>query len=354
MEDVRLTATNPADSTIVPVACNDKGEILLEEPIQGPAGEQGPQGEPGEQGPQGQQGEQGPQGEQGEQGPQGEQGEQGPQGEPGLQGPPGEIELPPDPYEGALLGWLNDGLAWVGTPPVELPEGIFGPIVSWDRSSSYLEVQGEIPDVASGVHIWQVDESGEYWNEDYNASKDYLALITTSNCSTGVGNDLASVFDGRLDTGVRAAAQGTVGSLIIPSGTITGDVRVHTDCAGGGGSFQYKNGNTVNSITPNSRGWNSLGNIDLTELSFGWPSSGNIVFVNAIELDGKILRPFDQSLKMRVNQTIGSGFVGLPQPEDQNFTVGKYLKLPAQRVAPWVLYGNDPSLLIDHLRQSRD
>jgi len=33
MTDVRLTATDPADSSVVPVACNAKGELKLEEPI---------------------------------------------------------------------------------------------------------------------------------------------------------------------------------------------------------------------------------------------------------------------------------------------------------------------------------
>jgi hypothetical protein len=33
MSDVRLTATNPEDSSVVPVACNEKGELKLEEPI---------------------------------------------------------------------------------------------------------------------------------------------------------------------------------------------------------------------------------------------------------------------------------------------------------------------------------
>lgn len=32
MTDVRLTATNPDDSSVVPVACNAKGEFKLEEP----------------------------------------------------------------------------------------------------------------------------------------------------------------------------------------------------------------------------------------------------------------------------------------------------------------------------------
>ena len=33
MTDVRLTATNPLDSSVVPVACNEKGELKLEEPV---------------------------------------------------------------------------------------------------------------------------------------------------------------------------------------------------------------------------------------------------------------------------------------------------------------------------------
>ena len=64
MADVRLTAINPDDSSVVPVACNSKGELLLEEPLvvdgpQGPAGEDGPQGPQGEQGPPGNDGQDG-------------------------------------------------------------------------------------------------------------------------------------------------------------------------------------------------------------------------------------------------------------------------------------------------------
>ena len=52
MADVRLTATNPADSSVVPVACNEKGELLLEEPqvVEGPPGPPGDQGEKGDPG----------------------------------------------------------------------------------------------------------------------------------------------------------------------------------------------------------------------------------------------------------------------------------------------------------------
>ena len=52
MADVRLTATNPADSSVVPVACNARGELLLEEPleVEGPPGPKGDKGDPGEPG----------------------------------------------------------------------------------------------------------------------------------------------------------------------------------------------------------------------------------------------------------------------------------------------------------------
>ena len=50
MADVRLTATNPEDSSVVPVACNEKGELKLEEPlvVEGPPGEPGEKGDPGD------------------------------------------------------------------------------------------------------------------------------------------------------------------------------------------------------------------------------------------------------------------------------------------------------------------
>ena len=52
MADVRLTATNPEDSSVVPVACNEKGELKLEEPlvVEGPPGEKGDKGDKGDDG----------------------------------------------------------------------------------------------------------------------------------------------------------------------------------------------------------------------------------------------------------------------------------------------------------------
>ena len=55
------------------------------------------------------------------------QGLDGPTGPPG---PPGIGQLPPDPFEGALLGWEDGQLAWVGGS-IPLPPGTFGPILSY-------------------------------------------------------------------------------------------------------------------------------------------------------------------------------------------------------------------------------
>lgn len=49
---------------------------------------------------------------------QGTEGPPGPPGSPGADG--GDFPLPPDPFEGAYLGWYDDQLAWLGgggTPP---------------------------------------------------------------------------------------------------------------------------------------------------------------------------------------------------------------------------------------------
>ena len=80
MADVRLTATNPEDSSVVPVACNEKGELKLEEPIilEGPQGPKGDTGAPGKDG------------EDGVDGAKGDTGAPGKDGEDGVDGAPGE------------------------------------------------------------------------------------------------------------------------------------------------------------------------------------------------------------------------------------------------------------------------
>ena len=354
MEDVRLTATNPADSSIVPVACNDKGEILLEEPIQGPAGEQGPQGEKGDQGEPGPQGEKGDKGDTGDPGPRGEKGEKG---EKGDQGEPGVIDLPPDPYEGALLGWLNGGLAWIGTPPVELPEGVFGPITAWSANDGLLAVDGEIPaNVGNGVYVYQCDESGLFYTEGWNTSamwRDRGTMSSPSGGSKPGDSTLPNLFDGdensncSISTGAGQIARLTFNPPIQATSTI--EVKVNPSGVATN-KTAYGNGQYT---TLTQSGYNRINGKTLEYLEATSQAGMGVFYVQAIKVDGVLLVDSDLSLNMRINTVFDNNLLGLRNIE-KDFTIGKYLYVPSQRVAPWVLYGNDPTSLIDHLRRTID
>ena len=113
MADVRLTALNPADSSTVPVACNEKGELLLEDPlvIEGPQGPEGPRGP---------------------EGPPGAAGQDGPPGQDGQDGQDGDSFVP-DPSsqpDGKLLTTAGGAAVW--SDPPESP-------LTW---TYYLEAYG--------------------------------------------------------------------------------------------------------------------------------------------------------------------------------------------------------------------
>jgi len=127
---------------------------------------------------------------------------------------------------------------------------------------------------------------GSLTSSAYNQT-DWSGNTTATNIATNVGNDLASVFDGNFANGTRAANNGGTGTLQWSSGTIQGNVRVYTGLAGTQG-LTYYNGSTSNTIASVNNGWNDLGNIDLTRLDFVY-SGGNITFINAIELNGRLL-----------------------------------------------------------------
>jgi hypothetical protein len=116
MIDVRLTATNPEDSTLVPVPCNSRGELLTVAPkiekipndveIKGDLTVTGLiNGSDGV----------------------GEPGPPGPPGDPGVEGPPGEKGDPgegiPIPYgeEGTVLGISSGQPAWINSTPGPAP-----------------------------------------------------------------------------------------------------------------------------------------------------------------------------------------------------------------------------------------
>ena len=282
-------------------------------------------------------------------------GPDGPQGPPGPEGPAGpSFELPPDPYEGALLGWLNGELSWVGTPPVPIAPGVFGPITSWNAETGTLEVAGEIPaSVGNGVYLEQCEADGTLYMQGYNPLEDWSDYGTgTPNEATtnwnkafnlvrGVGDDSAfagsnqtmtwtkemPVLDKVSFSGYNPASPGTCGVRV--NGSLWLDATVYYD--------------DIASLTAAQLG-GTLNKVELINSNLVGP------YINGIQVDGKWLIDTEWSLQFRVQLIVGQALVGSAVNGVQPFEVGKYLKIPEQRVAPWVLYGNDPAGLSDHLR----
>ena len=285
---------------------------------------------------------------QGPEGPAGENGQNGQNGEPGPPG--GDFPLPPDPYEGALLGWLNGELSWIGSPPVPIPPGVFGPITEWDAQNGLLTVEGEIPagSVGSGVFVWQCNPDGTYFTEGWNVSQVWSANTTGTWDST---YGVIEMFD--ADDNTFAYSNGSPASVNFTNLKANSSIRIY-----GGNDNTREWTITIDGVESNIK-WNtSVTNawVEITGLSFPVnlekiTNTNGRGRVGSIEIDGEVLVDKDLSLNLRVNQVLGQSLLGIPS-SNVDFTIGKYLNVPEQRVAPWVLYGNDPTSLIDHLRSS--
>lgn len=73
---------------------------------------------------------------------------QGLQGQEGPPGPPGIGQLPPDPFEGAILGWKDNTLSWLGGS-VPLPAGTYGPITAYQDGVLTLQSPVDLPYLAA-------------------------------------------------------------------------------------------------------------------------------------------------------------------------------------------------------------
>ena len=284
----------------------------------------------------------------------------GVKGEPGNQGPPGadggSFPLPPDPYEGALLVWLNGGLAWVSSPPVPIPEGVFGPILDW-TSDGTLTSQLSIPDyIGPGVYVSQCNHRGVAVNPDLssNVSQDWSTLVTNSNF--GSPDSPKFPFDGNRTSACLCYETFSLNNLNLKevdileitlasgaSGERTQQVIVNdSETYSVTGSDIYidqtpiiikMSGGEVNKLTfPKGTNWAGLKSIKVDDL---WLT------------DKRIGRVFG-----RVDQVLSNTQLQVSLQSAYGFTKGEYLTTENQRVAPWVLYGDDPSSFIDHLRRS--
>lgn len=284
-------------------------------------------------------------------------GSEGPPGPPGADGsngqPGGSFPLPPDPYEGALLGWLNNELAWIGTPPIPVPEGVFGPITGWDSSGKVITVDGNIPSqVASGVYVWQCDAQGNYITDGWNTSDTWSNFLTPDSNWLNGGVSAIKAFDGDYDSYADSSGGGwTFDCSSHEWGSGSHDIELVS-----GGATQM----LVNGQSMTAQG--SSGAITYTATV-----SGNIETIQAlgngcslyyIKIDGEKLVDHTESLNLRVSQALGNELTGLPN-HAVDFTLGAYLRVPQQRIAPWVYRGDDgllrkviTSMTIDNLRSS--
>lgn len=278
---------------------------------------------------------------------------EGEPGTPGEPGPPGgSFPLPPDPYEGAFLGWLNNGLAWIGTPPVPIPEGVFGPITSWNPGG-VLAVDGEIPSqVGPGVYVYQCNQDGSIFVEGWDNSQVWSSGDQSGNAPYG-STSWDSVFNGVIpstfDQSNLVYQVADNGVFTLPLG-ISGRIQVYAAL----GSNSYLPGNTIvlsdgssQEVTNGSPGWvlydfGTKSNITSITLNGAGSSSG--LGVPGILLDGELMvdlggYPIAPNLNFRVTSVSGQSMVGSANRTD-NFTIGKYLRVPEQSVARWLYDGN--------------
>ena len=280
----------------------------------------------------------------------------GPEGPPG---PPGEsLVLPPDPYEGALLGWLNGGLAWIGSEPIPIPEYVFGPITRADAQQGILEVEGGIPaDILNGVYLKQCTREGVPFVRGYDFSQ---AWIDQCSGSISPQNGADHLFDGDLNTFCDANAHwdGPTWTTNYPN---VDKLECYMGVKGNASQVIVASDNGSETIVPADNDWNfnwttlPLPGNSKTLKSIRWIRGANGVYVNpaVIRINEIVLVDPQFELNFRVNQVQGSIIIG-SQGGVGEFEVGQYLMTQNQRVAPWLLYGNDPTSLIDHLRSSRD
>ena len=287
------------------------------------------------------------------------QGLEGPEGPEGPAG--GAFPLPADPYEGALLGWLNGGLAWVGTPPVPIPDYIFGPIV--EIENGVITVEGDIPsNVQNGVFVWQTDAAGNLYSEGFVVTKAWQDILTGNydisngiNGFNGILNDRVECFDGIFNAVPPAGFYGM--ELNFASGPLNGPVAIYSPMVGTSpynGSFLVDKGSGYGStITCSQNQWTEIAAANEKVYGIRVRSSQNGCSFAAIRSEGKILLDPTLSANARVQSVTGNLLI-TSMNDEALFQEGSYLRTFDQRVAPWVLYGNDPTSLIDHLRSSRD
>ena len=116
-------------------------------------------------------------------------------GPPGPPGPPGVGQLPPDPYEGAILGWEDGELAWLGGS-VQLPAGTYGPYTYIDGDER-LDIPQDASSLVNGQQLYMSDFYGNKTTAEF--STDTIASVAQQ--SLTVNGFYSCVFASKSVTG---------------------------------------------------------------------------------------------------------------------------------------------------------
>lgn len=216
MADVRLTATNPDDSSVVPVACTAAGLLRVEPQVQGPPGMDGEKGDKGDKG---------------------DPGDPGQDGSPGQDGAPGQDG---DPFSGNFVGDVSfDGdLILSGTAIISsdasihsLTVGLGGGADPSNTAFGLSALSGNTngnSNTAIGNSALSANTNGVY---NTAVGESSLNRNTEGNANTAVGQySLKSNGTGGVNTAVgrRAAENNLDGSC----NTVIGDNALHGNSSG--------------------------------------------------------------------------------------------------------------------------
>ena len=232
-------------------------------------------------------------------------GQPGPEGPPG---PPGVGELPPDPFEGAVLGWEDGELSWLGGS-VPLPAGTYGPY-TYSANEGKLDIPQDAAVLVNGQQLFMSDEYGHQISIDYQtdaiasvgSATNYAANTVLVGYSVGSGSP-ADIYDGLTGPG-HVFAWSTGGAqppstfplskrLEIPVPINAGDTVTITIVHTQSEFFVSRDGNTLDKTLPavGTEYEADISDVFATQGTSGWcVGSGNNSSISMIKVNGEVVR----------------------------------------------------------------
>jgi hypothetical protein len=224
-------------------------------------------------------------------------------GEAGPPGAPGIGQLPPDPYEGAILGWQDGELAWIGGSTI-LPEGTYGPF-TYVKESGSLDIPQNASALVNGQQLYMSDELGvtvvaqELTDQIANVSSDGLVLTfpTSKNFDKFAVGDIAQVnWNQSQDWSAGADSSWydpySNGTTYLPSRLFDGDEQVGGFCGGSTNGTITMNVQITSSFRV--KGFGSVGSwkvtIDGVERDVEFTSSGGQGLWTVVPSTGQLTR----------------------------------------------------------------